>query len=176
MTSWPPSKDTNFSSMDMYSVHNVWPKPFCKAQWKGEEDKADRKRGGKTSTWLRNGQAWSLPSPRGQWRTGENGGNWLWSYLWCPNDPAVKGLVKVKVKMKEAWALLLVRQNMFSECYFSYTNTKNLSLIHRVHWGTTDDFTTSFPHFPCYPLPSVHLVLLHIHRVLLLKLYMCVSV
>ena len=25
-------------------------KPSCKAQWKGEEDKADRKRGGKT-TW-----------------------------------------------------------------------------------------------------------------------------
>ena len=26
-------------------------------------------------------------SPRGQWNTEKNGGNWLCSYLWCPNDP-----------------------------------------------------------------------------------------
>ena len=41
----------------------------------GKEGKADRGRGGKTT--LGNGQAWSLASPRGQWRTGKNGGNWL---------------------------------------------------------------------------------------------------
>ena len=35
-------------------------KPSCKAQWKGEEDKADRGRGGKTTAG--NGQAWSLGS------------------------------------------------------------------------------------------------------------------
>ena len=45
--------------------------------------KTPRERGGKTTSG--NGQAWSLPSPRGKWRTGENGGNWLWSHLWCPN-------------------------------------------------------------------------------------------
>ena len=33
----------------------------------GEEDKADRGRGGKTTSG--NGQAWSSPSPRGQWKT-----------------------------------------------------------------------------------------------------------
>ena len=32
-------------------------------------------RGGKTESG--NGQAWSLSSPRGQWRTERNGGNWL---------------------------------------------------------------------------------------------------
>ena len=42
---------------------------FCKAQWKGEEDKVDRKRGGRTPPG--NGQGWSSPSPRGQWRTEE---------------------------------------------------------------------------------------------------------
>ena len=63
----------------------VWPKPSCKAQWKGKEDKEDRGRGGKTTSG--NGQAWSSPSPRGQWRTGKNGGNWLRNHLWCPNDP-----------------------------------------------------------------------------------------
>ena len=30
-------------------VHQVWPKPSSKAQWKGEEDKADRGREGKTT-------------------------------------------------------------------------------------------------------------------------------
>ena len=34
---------------------------------RGEEDKADRGRGGKTTSG--NGQAWNSPSPRGQWRT-----------------------------------------------------------------------------------------------------------
>ena len=51
----------------------------------GEEDKVDRRRGGKTTSG--NGQAWSLPSPREQWRTWEKGGNWLHNHLWCPNDP-----------------------------------------------------------------------------------------
>ena len=46
------------------SVHQVWPKPSCTAQGKGEEDKANRERGGKTT--LGNGQAWSSPNPRGQ--------------------------------------------------------------------------------------------------------------
>ena len=31
--------------MDMSPVHQVWQKPSCKAQCKGEEDKADGKRG-----------------------------------------------------------------------------------------------------------------------------------
>ena len=69
----------------MFPVHQVWPKPSCKAQWKGEEYKADRGRSGKTTSG--NGQAWSSASPRGQWRTGKNGENWLHNYLWCPNDP-----------------------------------------------------------------------------------------
>ena len=43
---------------------------------RGEEDKEDRGRGGKTTSG--NGQAWSSPSPRGQGRPGKkNGGNWL---------------------------------------------------------------------------------------------------
>ena len=41
----------------------------------GEEDKADRGRGGNTTSG--NGQAWSSASPSGQWRTGKNGENWL---------------------------------------------------------------------------------------------------
>ena len=31
--------------------------------------------------------ACSSTSPRGQWRTGKNGENWLQNHLWCPNDP-----------------------------------------------------------------------------------------
>ena len=41
-------KNANCSDVDMSSVHQVWSKPSCKAQWKGEEGKADRGRGGKT--------------------------------------------------------------------------------------------------------------------------------
>ena len=46
-------------------------KPSCTTQWKGEEDKADRGRGGWTTSGNR--QALTSPSPRGQWRTGTIG-------------------------------------------------------------------------------------------------------
>ena len=46
---------------------------------KGKEDKADRGRGGETTSG--NGQALSSASPRGQWRTGKNGENWLQNHL-----------------------------------------------------------------------------------------------
>ena len=74
----------------MSPVHQVWPKLSCKAQWKGEEDKSDRGRGWKTTSG--NGQAWSWPSPKGQWRTGQNGGNWLWNHLWYPNNHRCQGI------------------------------------------------------------------------------------
>ena len=32
-------------------------------------------------------QAIGPPSPRGLWRTGKNGGNWLWNHLLCPSFP-----------------------------------------------------------------------------------------
>ena len=68
-------KRRKLSGMDMSPVHQVWPKPSCKEQWKGGKDKADWNRGGKTTS--RNGQAWSSPSPRRRWRTQKNGGNWF---------------------------------------------------------------------------------------------------
>ena len=40
--------------MDMFPAHQVWSKPYCKAQSKGEEDKAGKKRSGETT--LGNGQ------------------------------------------------------------------------------------------------------------------------
>ena len=57
---------------------------------RGGGNKADRGRGGKTTSG--NGQAWSSPSPRGRWRTGKNGGKWLRKHLWCPNDPRGWGI------------------------------------------------------------------------------------
>ena len=45
----------------------------------------NRGRGGKTT--LGNGHAWSSQSPRGWWRTGENGGNSLWNHV-VPQRPS----------------------------------------------------------------------------------------
>ena len=80
-TTWRPDhrKETQTAV-----VRSCLPFIFCKAQWKGEEDEAVRGRGGKTTSG--NGQAWSSRSRRGQYRTGKNGGKWLWNHLWCPND------------------------------------------------------------------------------------------
>ena len=48
-----------------------------------------------------NGQTWSSPGPRGQWKTEKNGGNRLCSsHLRCPTTPAVKGYVKATTELK----------------------------------------------------------------------------
>ena len=47
---WRSQRDANCSGMVMFPVHQVWPKPSCKAQWKWEEDQANRGRGGKTTS------------------------------------------------------------------------------------------------------------------------------
>ena len=60
---------------------------------KGEEDKADRGRGGKTTSG--NGQAWSSPSPREQWRTGETGCEIICG---VPKTLAVKGSMMMTMK------------------------------------------------------------------------------
>ena len=52
--------------------------------------KGGRRQGRQRKRWedsIRNGQAWSSPSPRGKWSTGKNEGNWLQNHLSCPNDP-----------------------------------------------------------------------------------------
>ena len=104
------AKRRNWSGMDMSPIHQVWPKPSCKAQWKGEEDRADRRRGGKTTSG--NGQVWSLSSPRGQWRTENNAkGKWLLSHLWCPNGSRSNGIREVcfphfeELKKKKIWVI-----------------------------------------------------------------------
>ena len=76
----------------------------CKLQWYGYVSrssglaktilqgtvKGGRRQGGQRKRWgdnIREWTGWSLASPRGQWRTGTNGENWLQNHLWCPNDP-----------------------------------------------------------------------------------------
>ena len=53
------------------------------------KDMADRGKGGKTTSG--NGQSWSSASPIGQWRTGENGGNWCEIICGVPATLTVKG-------------------------------------------------------------------------------------
>ena len=53
---------------------------------RGKKTKQTEEEVGKTAS--ENGQAWSWPSPRGQWRTGKIGGNRLSNHLWCPNNPS----------------------------------------------------------------------------------------
>ena len=82
----------------MSSVHQVWPKQSCKAQWKGEEDKVDRRRGGKTTSGNR--KAWSSLSPRGQWRTREMEEHVCEIICGAPTTFAVKGKTMMMMMMK----------------------------------------------------------------------------
>ena len=59
-------------------------KPILKGTVKGGRRQGRQGRGGKTTSG--NGQAWSLASPRGQWRM-EKWRKLVVKHLWCPNDP-----------------------------------------------------------------------------------------
>ena len=88
----------NSNGMVMFPVHQVWPKPSFKAQWKGEEGKADRRRVGKTT--LGNGQAWSSASPRGQLRPGNMGKTGRKIICGVPTTLAVKWLMMLMMMIK----------------------------------------------------------------------------
>ena len=75
----------------------VYSTPSCKAQWKGEEHKADRGRGGKTIS--ENGQAWRSASPRGQWRTGKKWRKLVLNHLWYPTTLVAKRQMMMMMMM-----------------------------------------------------------------------------
>ena len=57
--------------------------------------KGGRRQGRQRKRWEDNIREWtrlSSASPRGQWRTGENGENWLQNHLWFPNHPRGQGI------------------------------------------------------------------------------------
>ena len=51
---WPSWRDPNRSGMDMSPVYQVWPKPSCKAQWKG-----GRRQGRQKKRWEDNIREWT---------------------------------------------------------------------------------------------------------------------
>ena len=57
--------------------------------------KGGRRQGRQRKRWEDNIREWTgleFASPRGQWRTGGNGGNWLQNHLWCPSDACGQGM------------------------------------------------------------------------------------
>ena len=80
----------------------------CEAQWEGEENKADRGRGGKTTSG--NGQAWSSVSPRGQWKTGGNGETGCKIICDAPKTLSVEGLMMMMVLAVGQTAMLVYRE------------------------------------------------------------------
>ena len=83
-------KRRNLQSYDHVFRSSGLAKTILQGTVKGGRFKGDRGRGGKTTSG--NGQAWSSAGPRGQWKTGKNGENWLRNHLWCTNDLRGKGI------------------------------------------------------------------------------------
>ena len=63
-----------------------------------EEDKADKGRGGKTTSG--DGQAWSSAGPRGQWRTGKMEKTGYEIISGAPTTLAVKGLMMMMMNVR----------------------------------------------------------------------------
>ena len=71
-TTTTTTKHTHTNSKSIYwAVLQVWPKPSFKARWEGEEDKADRGRGGKLTS-----EEWTGLEFAKSKRSVENGGKW----------------------------------------------------------------------------------------------------
>ena len=80
--------------MDLSLVYQVRPKSSCKAQWNGEEDKADRKRGGIQHQKMDGSAVQQVPVGSGEQRKMEETGCEI--ICGAPITPLVKGQMKVK--------------------------------------------------------------------------------
>ena len=109
-TSWLLYRDADCRAMDMSPFHPVWPKPSLKARWEGEEEEADRRRVGMTTSG--NGQTWSLSSPKGQWRTEKKKKKW--------RKLVVKSSVVPKrpSRLRDRWGWW-VKEKLIEELHFS---------------------------------------------------------
>ena len=103
---------------DFVSRSSSLAKTILQGTVKGGRRQGRQRRGGETTSG--NGQAWSSAGPRGQWKTGENGENWLQNYLWCPNDPRGQGIDDYEdfipldeQQSREIWTILLFIQYSF---------------------------------------------------------------
>ena len=127
--------------------------------------KGGRRQGRQRKRWKDRIREWTglefSPSPIGQWRTGENGGNLLRS-----GTSVNRNVSPVpKNPMGRLW-FLRSAQDSAQNAPKTYTvktgvssaqghrlrhhHQHHLSLNRKGHWGTTDDFTTSFLRFPLF--------------------------
>ena len=119
----------------MFPVHQVWPKPSCKAQWKGKEDKADKRRGGKTTSG--NGEAWRSASPRGQWRTEKMEKTGCKIICGAPTTLAVKGLMMMMMTCVQIRNTLTDRRTTHEAQGCSKTKMVFLFLLYWRHFNSS---------------------------------------
>ena len=72
-----------------FPIHQVWPKPSCKAQWKGEEDKAERGKVGRQHQGMDRPGVRQVPESSGEWGKVEETGCEI--ICGAPTTLAVKG-------------------------------------------------------------------------------------
>ena len=147
--------------MVTFPVHQVWPKPSCQAQWKGEEDKADKGRGGKTTS--RNGEAWSLASPKGSGEQGIMEKTGCKIICGAPTTLVVKGLMMMMMCVHDRERRQdKERETAFLHCHWSvYISNSPWSRWHRPHkfyrqgWGSKQS---------CHGVVALPLGLQHTHK------------
>ena len=120
-TSWPLQRDANGSGMDISPYHQVWPKPSCMAQRKGEEDNGrQRKRWednirertglefGKSQRAVENREEWrklvakSSVVPQRPWQSRDR---WWWRWWWGNTK-----VLTLAVMSAPSWLVLIFPQ------------------------------------------------------------------
>ena len=101
----------------MSTVRQVWPKPSCKAQWKGEEDKADRGRCGKTTSG--NGQPGVRQVPDGSGEQGKMEKTGCKIICGGPTTLAVKELMMMMILI---WKQIVLPLSFFFSFFLFLTD------------------------------------------------------
>ena len=101
---------------------------------KGEEDKADRGRSGKTSSG--NGQVWNLASPRGQWRTGKMEKTGCKIICGAPTTLTVKGLMMMMTPYPTCIFFFFTLELWLSGSYICVWQRRRRKKGNRVVWVT----------------------------------------
>ena len=70
-TSWPSLRDASCSGMDMFPIHQIWPKPSCRTKWKGKNTRQTEKVVRRQHEGMDKPGVWQVPEgsgEQGKWR------------------------------------------------------------------------------------------------------------
>ena len=133
--------------MVMFLVHEVWPKPSCKAQWKGEKTRRTKEEVGRQHQGM--GRPGVRQVPEGNWEQGKMEKTFWKIISGAPTILAVKGLIMM---------MMMMMMNS-TVCWNALTLSNRSRITEKEFWGTSKQFRTLMQTYAgCRPPVVIHCV------------------